>query len=95
MYYRVRKNICTAIQYTAGAEKDLISFGFGAVNFKEIFNAKTKDFENRLMLTKKDGHDLIIPPGSYLAKFEDDFQIYSEEEFKEKFILINELSTDS
>ena len=97
LYYRLKRNYSyAAIQYTKENEEKIICFGDGAVSFKQVFNTKIKDFEYRLMLTKKDGQDILIPLGHYLvgSYYDDDFKIYSEEKFKKTFTHIEQICDD-
>ena len=97
LYYRLKRNYSyAAIQYTKENEEKIINFGDGAVSFKQVFNTKIKDFEYRLMLTKKDGQDILIPLVHYLvgSYYDDDFKIYSEEKFKKTFVHIEQICDD-
>lgn len=97
LYYRLKRNYSyAAIQYTKENEEKIIIFGDGAVSFKQVFNAKIKDFEYHLMLTKKDGQDILIPLKHYLVKSyrDEDFKIYSEEKFKDTFVHIEQICDD-
>lgn len=93
MYYRLKKGYrCRAVQYTPENDARIIAFANGSAAFKQVFNAKTKDFEYQLILTDADGRDTLIPLGSYLAQFEDDnFKVFSEEEFNNTFIEDNKI----
>lgn len=95
MHYRLKQKTCAAIQYTGKNDENLISFAEGYVAFKEIFNAKIKDFEFKLILTKKDGQDILIPLGHYLIRFSDNnYEIYSKENFEKTFASINQICDD-
>lgn len=97
LYYRLKRNYSyAAIQYTKENEEKIICFGDGAVSFKQVFNSKIKDFEYRLILTKKNGQDVLIPFGHYLVRSycDEDFKIYSEEKFKKTFTHIEQICDD-
>ena len=95
MHYRLKQKTCAAIQYTGKNDENLISFGGGYVAFKEVFNAKLKDFEYKLMLIKGNGQDAAIPLGYYIIRFDDNnYEIYSKEKFKKTFVHIEQICDD-
>lgn len=95
MHYRLKQKTCAAIQYTGKNDENLISFGGGYIAFKEVFNAKLKDFEYKLMLIKENGQDVAIPLGYYIIRFDDNnYEIYSKEKFEKTFISINQICDD-
>lgn len=95
MHYRLKQKTCAAIQYTGDNDERIVAFGGGSTAFKEVFNAKLKDFEYKLMLIKENGQDVLIPLGYYIIRFGDNnYEIYSKEIFEKTFVSMNQICDD-